>query len=406
MRPRRSGRGWDRDRCHQRSALAAVVLVLLVITGCRDASVDNRTEPSAPRTSEALALAIDTTPLVTIGRAPESGDYVFQNVGKGGIVHDSLVVVIDDGVVRAGIYGFDGRFRRWVISKGEGPGEIMTITDAGVSPRGWVWAYALPEQRIIAVDHRGEVVSEVRLPIEEPRDVFRMEVIGPGADGAWWFRRDHDVRGAHETLVRVPTDIIRLTPDGSTDIVWSGDGDLSFQLGRVVTEEGRTMEAAPIRSAELSRLLLAVHGAGVLMAWTDSSFVDLLGPDGGLTRVGSFASRRAPVPPQERPAGAPRGTEAFYQLERYFPEIANLLVDVEGGIWALQPPADTAGRGVLSIYRLSGEGPTAVLQSSVLRKFASPLGSRWALLERRDPDTEEEYVTLHRLSPRDSIGEN
>lgn len=352
---------------------------------------------------------VDPSPVTTIGLAPTSAEYALGETTGGGLVGDSLIVVMETD--RVGVYGFDGVFRRWAITSGDGPGEVREIETGGVLYDGTIWVYDYLGLRCTAVDPSGELVSELRLPWGYAARPNEVQVIGPAANGDWWIERmDLDQAPLPGNVFRVPTEILRLGRDGAVDTVWSGEGDLAVSGGEATLRGNTWVESGALRSVYLSKLLTAPYQDGVLLAWSDSSFVDLLHPDGTRTRFGSFPSRHVPWDPgpiteEIAVADLPippvhpvrlKGSQTLRSLPTYYPQIYDIYVDSDGAIWAQQTPVEDDEAGSV-FFRLAEDGPTAILSSSGVRRIAETMGRGWVLSKDRSEQTREVYVTLHRF---------
>lgn len=390
------------------STKLAVAITCLGCLACTSDPPPPRAGSPADFPAEGIPLqTIDSVPDVEVGREPPSDEYVFQFVLAGGLVGDSLIVVADGVLGRIGVWGLDGRFRRWVVRRGQGPAEARNLQNAGVLPNGTIWMHdAGNGHRLTALDVDGNIHSEARIrgiPVERLLDV---EVVGPTEDGAWWYRIEEPVEpGTPGEAFRVPTRIWWLPPEGPATVVWEGLGEERVWGGtRVVGADGESEpEVGAMSAGLLPAFYVEPFGESVLMAWSDSSFVDRLDPDGSVTRVASFEARRMPAPQREPNEEAPPGVQAAARRQAFYPEVARIHVDPDRRVWLGQHAEAPDGTPLFAFYRMGNGRPDLALTGPGLGR--QPFIGRGRLfMSRLDHERQEFFISVHSFGPAASPG--
>lgn len=126
----------------RRTMTRVACLVLLALGACQEASTRGQARPE--RDSSGVAIVQDSapypgwplspTPVVRIGVVSGDPEYQLSNVAYAARLSDGGVVLVDGGSSEVRWYDPEGRFRSRAGGPGEGPGELLDVVGATLTP--------------------------------------------------------------------------------------------------------------------------------------------------------------------------------------------------------------------------------------------------------------------------------
>ncbi len=137
------------------------------VTAARDSAGVTITEPSPPYP----ALSLSPTPVLRIGVVNGDPEYQLSRVAYAARLSDGGVVLIDGASAEVRWYGADGTFRARAGGRGEGPGDLLWVVGATLTPEDTLVLYDARNQRLswfgpdgtLARTHRLALASDMEL---------------------------------------------------------------------------------------------------------------------------------------------------------------------------------------------------------------------------------------------------
>lgn len=276
------------------------ILFLFSVNACDGTrSPGERTGPAITEASPPYAeWSLGATPIARIGAVDGPPQYQLSEVAYAGRLTDGRIVVVDGGSNELRWFGRDGHFEMRAGGRGQGPGELLWVVNATVTPHDTLVLYDARNQRLawygpeasysrtIPIGLLGTVTlvpyQDSRLVIAEERPTYNfgpaeynptrdsvlIMLTGSGAEPLDTLMRDpgrEAVTWVGHTDGRVTAHRQMAMPFGETTLVGSVDGrimmveggqkDLTFfdQQGEVVRLARRTDVDPPFLSTAVRR---------------------------------------------------------------------------------------------------------------------------------------------------------
>ena len=285
-------------------------------------------------------LLVEESPVLVIGGGADREEYLFGSVGHAFLLEDGRVVVSDRGLGEIRVFGPDGTFLNRIGGKGEGPGEFEHLSGVWPTSRGSIGVWDRENVRISTFQPDGTLASEERALVERLQEMSGSPEVVLGA-----FRND---------------DILLALPQFGGPPSTSGEIPDRWILGRFGLDgvpRGLMPELRGFRRLGGSPVPFTPVPSVAVVA--DSLYVT----DDYASEIRVFGDDDAPHRTIELPSVEHSARAAWLALERElrergdglylnlmerlappeeFPQIAGLLVDGTGLIWAkiYDPSAD------------------------------------------------------------------
>ena len=343
---------------------------------------------------------------VTVIRDAGEASHQFTRILGGARLQDGGVVLADAGSGELREFGRDGRFRRVLVRRGEGPGELSglrTLSRVGAS----LVAFGAHSVVIIRRDGSGSpqrlpIFARDGLPSGLPRAMLRdgrviatvspMRQIGPPT---------RIVRDTTRVVILSANDQVKrhdlgLWPAQSSLILESAAAPGGLKFGAFALGPQLSVIAADsvvwIGDSEQPRLF-RVSAAGVTRQ---------VGLSAVIQRAGRWAEPAVQAWREQRRAEATTAVERQFvdaQAERAVrparpPIFRELYPDPNGGVWIERFSVDPAG--VLEYVALDATGRTVGRLRTFARTRLLEVGSDYVVLAARDED-DVEHVTVYPL---------
>lgn len=200
----------------------------------------------APVWERGAGWTVGPTPTVRIGDESDPSQ-TFSNVAGVRWIGSGELVVADGGSNELRLFTPDGRLRKVLGGRGDGPGEFRELSATGPGPDGTLWAFDFALRRVTWLSASGELVRVSPLPAEPPV----LHAVGALDDRRLVLRQLWGTPSGPRTLglARDPAAWVTVDPDGLTlDTLFLAPG----RLVAVTQEGGRAVMNTPLftRTAE------------------------------------------------------------------------------------------------------------------------------------------------------------
>jgi hypothetical protein len=232
---------------------------------------------------------LSAQPLLEIGVAEGSPEYLFDRVTGARRLADGRIVVADAGTAELHFYGEDGRHQRSVGGRGDGPGEFQNISWLGLFPGDSLIAHDLFGRRSSIFSSAGEFGRTLTFhPVDGGSPP---NILAAFSDGTLLGGLTTAVRGDQLSsgMRRSEARFARFA--GSDGTLLDSIAVLPGRESHLLVDGGSIMVTTPLLAPES---FVAAAGDRVLLGYSGSSEMQLRAADGTLLRL--IRRLREPVP--------------------------------------------------------------------------------------------------------------
>lgn len=243
-----------------RNALIAALVFVAVATGCVEAD-------DAGFAREPTRWSVAPNPLLTIGVADGSPEYMFHQIRGVGLLPHGRTVVADGGSGSLRVYDSEGRYVHQMGGTGSGPGEFLYLSAIGRVGGDTLRVYDSEALRLTTFLASGELVNSLQMQTADGIPELYLGSYTDGGHALGWIKRAGGLRD-------------RLSVDSMRIGRFTSEGDLSGLLAKAT---GMHRLGSPVPLSP--HLLAGMVGDSVVFTDGVEGTLQIIGPNGEMVRT-------------------------------------------------------------------------------------------------------------------------